>query len=372
MLEVGAPPAADATPADADPLLESSFAEEDHALELVDLARPRRRQPTRDVVRHRVVCRRNWKAGDRVQLKVSGVELECTVPDGATPGQEFVARVERARLPSLIAVDRRDFDPAMQRVWRRDLERLQSLLQAHRYERADTLSRKLLGDPLRDARDWSQVPGSALRRRNTTHLAPAHYHTADEPQADAAAALLDEEPWDSGDVDLRATAPFDDGGFADASNHQRRPLPVATAYGDIMTRESFLFDPSAPTNWRDELREASHVRAALACLASRGHRDGDPALFKDLGEDEDDAECTDSDLRRALTTLGSRPLTHAQVTDLLAVAALCGAADGGAPSSRRRGGAPVPVRARRLASVLGMDRGVKPEKVRRFCGCCAV
>ena len=24
-----------------------------------------------------------------------------------------------------------------------------------------------------------------------------------------------------------------------------------------MTRESFLFDPSAPTNWRDELREAS-------------------------------------------------------------------------------------------------------------------
>ena len=89
-------------------------------------------------------------------------------------------------------------------------------------------------------------------------------------------------------------------------------------------------------------------------------------------EDEDDAECTDSDLRRALTTLGSRPLTHAQVTDLLAVAALCGAADGGAPSSRRRGGAPVPVRARRLASILGMDRGVKPEKVRRFCGCCAV
>ena len=51
----------------------------------------------------------------------------------------------------------------------------------------------------------------------------------------------------------------------------------------------------------------------------------------------------------------ARALTHAQVTDLLAVAALCGAADGGAPSSRRRGGAPVPVRARRLASILGMD-----------------
>ena len=85
-----------------------------------------------------------------------------------------------------------------------------------------------------------------------------------------------------------------------------------------------------------------------------------------------DAECTDADLRRALTTLGSRPLTHAQVTDLLAVAALCGAADGGAPSSRRRGGAPVPVRARRLASVLATDRGVEVAKPRRFCGCCAV
>ena len=36
---------------------------------------------------------------------------------------------------------------------------------------------------------------------------------------------------------------FDDGGFADASNDRRRPLPVATAYGDVMTRESFLFDP---------------------------------------------------------------------------------------------------------------------------------
>ena len=113
-------------------------------------------------------------------------------------------------------------------------------------------------------------------------------------------------------------------------------------------------------------------RAALACLASLNHRDGDPTLFCDLEGEEDDAECTDSDLRRALTSLGSRPLTHAQVTDLLAVAALCGAADGGAPSARRRGGAPVPVRARRLASILGMDRGVKPEKVRRFCGCCAV
>ena len=66
-----------------------------------------------------------------MQLRVSGVDLECTVPDGASPGQEFVARVERARLPSLIALDRRDFDPSMQRVWRRDLERLQSLLQAH-------------------------------------------------------------------------------------------------------------------------------------------------------------------------------------------------------------------------------------------------
>jgi glyoxylase-like metal-dependent hydrolase (beta-lactamase superfamily II) len=372
MLESGAPPAADATPADADPLLEASFAEEDHALELVDLARPRQRRPTRDVVRHRVICRRNWKPGDRVQLRVSGVDLECTVPDGASPGQEFVARVERARLPSLIALDRRDFDPSMQRVWRRDLERLQSLLQAHRYDRADTLSRKLLGDPLRDARDWSQTPGSAAKRRATTHLAPAHYHTSDEPQADAAAALLDEEPWDAGDVDLRATAPFDDGGFADASNDRRRPLPVATAYGDIMTRESFLFDPSSPSNWRDELREASHVRAALACLASLNHRDGDPILFRDLEGDEDDAECTDSDLRRALTTLGSRPLTHAQVTDLLAVAALCGAADGGAPSERRRGGAPVPVRARRLASVLATDRGVEVAKPRRFCGCCAV
>ena len=173
-------------------------------------------------------------------------------------------------------------------------------------------------------------------------------------------------------MDLRATAPFDDGGFADASNHQRRPLPVATAYGDIMTRESFLFDPSSPSNWREELREASHVRAALACLASLNHRDGDPTLFRDLEGEEDDAECTDADLRRALTTLGSRPLTHAQVTDLLAVAALCGAADGGAPSSRRRGGAPVPVRARRLASILATDRGIKPEKRRRFCGCCAV
>ena len=69
MLESGAPPAADATPADADPLLEASFTEEDHALELVDLARPRQRRPTRDVVRHRVVCRRNWKPGDRVQLQ---------------------------------------------------------------------------------------------------------------------------------------------------------------------------------------------------------------------------------------------------------------------------------------------------------------
>ena len=118
---------------------------------------------SRDVVRHRVICRRNWKPGDRVQLRVSGVDLECTVPDGASPGQEFVARVERARLPSLIALDRRDFDPAMQRVWRRDLERLQSLLQAQRYDRADTLS-KLLGDPLADARRLVATPGSALKR----------------------------------------------------------------------------------------------------------------------------------------------------------------------------------------------------------------
>ena len=46
---------------------------------------------------------------------------------------------------------------------------------------------------------------------------------------------------------------------------------------------------------------------ALACLASLNHRDGDPTLFCDLEGEEDDAECTDSDLRRALTTLqGSR------------------------------------------------------------------
>ena len=37
-----------------------------------------------------------------------------------------------------------------------------------------------------------------------------------------------------------------------------------------------------------------------------------------------------------------------------------------------RGGAPVPVRARRLASILGMDSGVKPDEPRRWCACCAV
>ena len=367
-----APLSVDAAPPEHDPLLAASFADEDAPaqLELVDLARPRQRRPPPDVVRHRVTCEKKWRPGDRVALRVSGVELECVVPEGTAPGEEFVARIERARLPGLVTCDRRDFDPALQSVWRRDLERLQSLLQARRYERADVLSRKLLGDPLRDARAWAPAPGTAALRRATTNLAPAHYSTADEPQADAAAALLDEEPWDGGDVDLRATAPFDDGGFGDAA--PQRPLPVATSYGNVIARESFLFDPEqgVQRDWREDLREASHLRAALACLASGGHRDGDPALY--VAEGADESTCTDADLRRALTTLGARPLTHAQVTDLLAVAALSGASDGGAPTGRRRGGAPVLVRVRCLAGVLATDRGLAPAPPKRFCGCCAV
>ena len=39
-------------------------------------------------------------------------------------------------------------------------------------------------------------------------------------------------------------------------------------------------------------------------------------------------------LETGIDNLRIAALTHAQVTDLLAVAALCGAADGGAPSSQ--------------------------------------
>ena len=123
MLESGAPPAADATPADADPLLEASFTEEDHALELVDLARPRqrrphprRRPPPRGLSEELETRRSGTVAGLRRRPRVYGAGRRKSWSGVRCKGGE------RARLPSLIALDRRDFDPAMQRVWRRDLE----------------------------------------------------------------------------------------------------------------------------------------------------------------------------------------------------------------------------------------------------------
>ena len=96
------------------------------------------------------------------------------------------------------------------------------------------------------------------------------------------------------------------------------------------------------------------------------------------GDDGDEAKVVhDHELRRALTTLGPRPLTHAMVDELLAVAELGGCClDRGfllRPRQRRHPrDAPVALDCLKLANVLAVE-GPAPAPPRRAfvpCGLC--
>ena len=201
--------------------------------------RPEKKKPpapgSEAVVRHRVVMRRGWSPGMRVAIRVSGVDLECEIPDGVDAHGEFYVRVNRDRLPPLYSYAPADFDLPATTVWRRDLERLHSLCEAPdaaALPRARALCRKLLNAPLRDTKDhedrhpltFSQrrgrespapddgaarpLPGLPPTRRGASGLPPAHYRGAkDELNAGKSAAMLDEAPWDDDGVDATRTAP---------------------------------------------------------------------------------------------------------------------------------------------------------------------
>ena len=124
----------------------------------------------RGVVRHRVLVQKTWKAGDRVLVRLSGAELECVVPEHLKKGDAFYVRVARDRLPPLLVHSPHDFDDPFATLWRRDLERLNSLVQCDEPEarcRAKQLARALLAAPLRDSREYQPVANTSRDANNS-------------------------------------------------------------------------------------------------------------------------------------------------------------------------------------------------------------
>jgi len=368
--------------------------------------------------------RKGWVAGRRVAIRVSGVDLECEIPAGVERHGAFFVRVARDRLPPLLAYAPRDFDDPLSTVHARDLERLHSLVAAaeaapgdaaEALGRAATLARTLLAAPLLDARDHEsrKTYGSSRRRstearpppapreadpdapppplrlattrRGATGLPFPHYRGADdEASAERAAASLDEAPWDELDRDARSTAPWSApaGGDEAPADDRRAPDSYARLVASEANADAAAVDASdARADWRDELRDFGPVRDALRALAALADRpppdDGDA----DGGDDDVDA-ISDGELRRALTTLGPRPLSQRQVSDLLAVAVRGGAALGKPDDANRDGERrPGSATARyfdgaKLARVISVDHPrvtrPKPEAcrcVRRWCCC---
>lgn len=385
--------------------------------------RPEKKKPpapgSEAVVRHRVVMRRGWSAGMRVAIRVSGVDLECEIPDGVDAHGEFYVRVNRDRLPPLYSYAPADFDLPATTVWRRDLERLHSLCEAPdaaALPRARALCRKLLNAPLRDTKDhedrhpltFSQrrgrespapddgaarpLPGLPPTRRGASGLPPAHYRGAkDELNAGKSAAMLDEAPWDDDGVDATRTAPWAPPAADADGGEPPRDRPTPDAYAHLLAREAAAPDADASprdgdakrVDWRDELRDARPVFEALKALSALADESEVKAAERTIyqvpgGDDGDEAKVVhDHELRRALTTLGPRPLTHAMVDELLAVAELGGCClDRGfllRPRQRRHPrDAPVALDCLKLANVLAVE-GPAPAPPRRAlvpCGLC--
>lgn len=138
-------------------------------------------EPASYAVRHRVKVKRKWRAGELVTIEVSGIELECRIPEGLRPDDVFAIRIPRDRLPRLLCYTPQDFCDPISTVWHRDLERLHSLTVAsstspEALRRATTLSRALLNSPLRDVRNYDDLGSSVVSNRKTHTLLPrAHY-----------------------------------------------------------------------------------------------------------------------------------------------------------------------------------------------------
>ena len=460
--------------------------------------RPEKKKPllcasSEAVVRHRVELKRGWKPGMRVAIKVSGVDLECEIPPGVEAHGEFYVRVNRDRLPPLYSYASSDFDLPLATVFTRDLERLHSLVDASArgaasvrdgepsepLRRALTLSRKLLHAPLRDAKDheekhqltFSQRHGKrgggaappsttttgdrAARdddpddgprlpptRKGATGLPPPHYRGAkDEGNADKAATLLDEPPWDDLDDAFcppsDATAPFSflpprrsAAAPEDGENRVERAISrdrrAPDSYVHLLRKEAAALrgeatDVGLPPDqldrkqldWRDEsdaprpvgrrqpfsfyetparrLRDHAPVLEALKALSALADADADADDADDsarreqtiyrAGDDagDDDKIIFDDELRRALTTLGPRPLTHAMVDDLVAVAKAnacdLDARDAAkvAPSAKRRPSrakAPLAIDCLKLAKTIANDAPCGAPRPPRVHPCC--
>ncbi|KAK7254383.1 hydroxyacylglutathione hydrolase [Aureococcus anophagefferens] len=170
-----------------------------------------------------------------------------------------------------------------------------------------------------------------------------------------------------------------------------RDRPTPDAYAHLLAREAAAPDADASprdgdakrVDWRDELRDARPVFEALKALSALADESEVKAAERTIyqvpgGDDGDEAKVVhDHELRRALTTLGPRPLTHAMVDELLAVAELGGCClDRGfllRPRQRRHPrDAPVALDCLKLANVLAVE-GPAPAPPRRAlvpCGLC--
>ncbi|KAJ8602217.1 hypothetical protein CTAYLR_003650 [Chrysophaeum taylorii] len=334
-------------------------------------------------VRHRVKVLRAWRPGDRVTVRVSSIDFECRVPEGVRPGDDFYLRIPRDRLPRLLCYAPPDLADPMATVWRRDLERLHSLLAANdeqTLDRARTLSRAVLVSPLRDVRDYDDpnIPPPDARAR--TLLPRASYRGApDEIAAQLSAEARDDVPvatsvWrDPPPRAPPATIIYGIDADVDRALSARRRAP--DSYARLAARRETSStkaggggggEPYRKHDWRVDLRPANDVFDALCLLSAAadltpGSVDPEPLYFDEEGDSFDSKRptITKTELRRALATLGPRPLGHAQVDELIDLADLaeCFTSD-------------TALDIQKLATLLGSDGATDSMSVDRPRPCC--
>lgn len=313
-------------------------------------------------IRHRVKLQRGWRPGSLAAFDVCGVPFDCPVPEGLVAGDEFDVRIPRDRLPKLLCYTPQDFSDPISTVWRRDLERLHSLAAAstddpdpsqrtEAIHRTQQLSRVLLSTPLRDIRDYD-----GEKKTSRTKLIPrARYRGGPDEHA----AQLSVEDRDDSSV---ATATWQDSpqsppvilGLADVDRllSAKRRVPDSFA---ALGRAG-----NADNQWRIELRLAVSIFDAMCAISSSADlRPGDdPYEFYD---DSTQPTITKGELRRALTMLGPRPLSHSQVDELVELAEIAACAD-------ESGSIDI----RELACVLGNDVFSEPSTPPppKRCRCC--
>ena len=333
----GAPPAADD-----DSGLEMPKVDEELMKRMV--GRSKNRNQDAKTVRHRVTMRKKWRPGDHVVEMVSGVQVDVCVPEGVKPGQVFDVRIPREKLPPLLTIRPRDLlEVPVTTVWRRDLERMHSLLNAasaeknnsHMVDRAVMLCRALLNAPLRDAQnyedsddgDFDTKDSSLVLRRPPRSLLPrGRYRGAPDEHAAQRFAEMSDDPTMQ-PVPWRSPPARNVNRIFGVVDPGKRRAP--RSYADLLEPPNDL----TSDDWRLQLRDARPVFEALCVLSSTA--DADVRNPSDVYDDDknvyDDVEAPRNkvtigryELRRALAHLGPRTIDAASIEDLLSVADLAG------------------------------------------------